>query len=275
MDGWRDVTMGMFTTAFDAAGHESDQLILAVCGFVSSANHWISFSEKWKERLARDRITYFHAVEFAHSVKQFEGWREQKARREALSADLMTLVKSHAYRKLGIVVTNKTFKDIVSAETKEEWHLNAYSLAGRTCAKQVGEWAKTERITSPIEYVFVEGDVGADKLSKRMIEDGNPAPHFRPKKDRVTPRGVLVPAFIPLQAADFLAYEVFLEVDRVKKSDPHPPRWGLLEFDRMLGDIGTYEVEGLKQMQDMMELTDTLNEWAISTGILKPSQKKP
>ncbi|MGB9488269.1 MAG: hypothetical protein WCD04_19420, partial [Terriglobia bacterium] len=60
--------MGMFTTAFDASGHESDQLIMVVAGFISSVDDWTDFSKKWKERLAEDGLEYFH-------TKEFSDWR--------------------------------------------------------------------------------------------------------------------------------------------------------------------------------------------------------
>jgi hypothetical protein len=133
-------------------------------------------------------------------------------------------------------VTNETFRSTISSETQKDWHLNSYSLAGRSCAKQVNEWAMEERYRSPIDLVFAEGDVGASLLNERLIEDGYQAPDFKPTKDRMTPEGALIPAFVPLQAADFLAYELFLEVTSILNGDTrYQPRWGLIEFLRMSG----------------------------------------
>jgi hypothetical protein len=265
---WRDVLMGM-TAAFDASGDESSQLVMVVAGFISSAKHWEDFSGKWLARLKDDGLSYMHMNEFAHSTVQFaNGWKDNRKRREALLGDLMSIIKSHTYRKFGIVVTNDTFRATITSETQKDWHLNAYSLAGRGCAKQVNEWAMEERYGSPIELVFEKGDQGAGKLHHRLVEDGYQAPVFKPKKDELTPEGVLIPAFVPLQAADFLAYEIFLEVTRMIQGSEMEQRWGMNEFENMLGYIGAYEVVDLKELQDMVNLSKRLDEWAISIGLL-------
>ena len=270
---WEEVLMGM-TAAFDASGDESSQLIIVVAGFISSAGDWVDFSKRWTERLQEDGISYMHMKEFAHSVGQFSsGWKGDKGRRNALLGDLMNIIKSNTYRKFGVVVVNETFRKTVSAKIQEDWHLNAYSLAGRGCAKGVNEWATEERYKGPIDLVFEEGDAGASLLHKRLVEDGYQAPIFKPKKNRLTPQGILLPAFVPLQAADFLAYELFLEVTRMMQDSEIGQRWGMHEFDTMLGSIGTYTVEDLKKFQEMASLTEQLDEWSISTGLLYRDKK--
>jgi hypothetical protein len=267
--------MGM-VAVFDASGTETDTSIMVVAGFVSSAREWNKFSPKWAGRLKRDGLKHMHMKEFAHSTGQFvEGWRGNEKRRRALLFDLMQLVKHHVDYKFGVIVTNETFRNILSPETKEEWDLNVYSLAGRCCALQVNEWATKRDFKFPIKLVFEKGDPHAGKLHHRLVEDGYQAPAFEPKKDERTPQGVLIPAFIPLQAADFLAYEIYLEVDRIAKGDNiHPKRWALTEFDKMPGDIGTWKEEDLKRLQLMTEalISKPIRQNQTERG--SPSQEK-
>jgi len=63
---WPTILMAMLA-AFDASGHESDQPVLVVAGFVSSAKDWDEFSAKWLERLRADDLPYFQASQFANS----------------------------------------------------------------------------------------------------------------------------------------------------------------------------------------------------------------
>jgi hypothetical protein len=272
---WSDVLMGLMGS-FDASGDESSQLIMVVAGFVSSAKDWGEFSEKWVERLKRDGITCWHMKEFSGSQGEFSHLKGDEPRRRALQSDLMDLIISHTYRKFGIVVTNETFRNTITQQTRDEWHLNAYSLAGRSCAKQINEWMLEEPgfRSSSLALVFEEGDVGAGKLHNRLVEDGYQAPDFRPKRDQVTPEGVLKPAFVPLQVADWLANEVFLEVKRMGEADRiHDTRWGLIQFDaRKPGVIGTYKVEDLREFQNMAEMSKKMDEWALSTGLLKKTE---
>jgi hypothetical protein len=261
--------MGL-TAAFDASGDESSQLVLLVAGFVSSASDWEDFSKLWLDRLKADGLVYMHMKEFSHSRGQFEkGWKGETRRRESLLKDLMNIIRSHAYRKFGLGIVNDTFRASLSTTTMEQWSLNAYSLAGRTCVKDVDEWTFEEHCRSTVEFVFEEGDKGWGLLCTRLLEDGYQKPTKRPKKDRYTPEGFLVPAFVPLQAADFLAYEYFLELTRAVDGSDHNTRWALEEFERMPGRIGTYTLENLKDFEDMVKITKEMDEWAVSTGLLK------
>lgn len=249
--------MGL-VAAFDAAGDEASQLIIVVAGFISSAADWDEFSKRWSARLRDDDLSYMHMAEFAHSTGQFkEGWKGKETRRKKLLFDLMELIRSHVYHKFGIVVANDTFRNNLSRQTMEEWHLNAYSLAGRSCVKQINEWLAGEKWKTSVDLVFEKGDSGAGKLHARLVEDGCRAPVFKAKK-----------AYAPLQAGDFLAYEVFLEVTRMMQGSEIPQRWGLTEFERIQGDIGTYKIEDLQEFQRMVDLTKTLDDWAVSAGLL-------
>jgi hypothetical protein len=74
---------------------------------------------------------------------------------------------------------------------------------------------------------------------------------------------------VPLQAADFLAYEAFLEVTRMVKGSQRDQCQSLAQLDMMLGYTGTYKAEDLQQFQRMVDMTKVINEWAISIGLLK------
>jgi hypothetical protein len=118
---------------------------LVVAGFVATADEWVEFNKFWKERLTQDGIEYFHAVEFAHSVGEFaSGWNGNEPRRRALLADLMTIIKRHVSRKFADVVINEAL-DKMSNDTKAQFHINAYSLAGRSCVARLREWLHRER----------------------------------------------------------------------------------------------------------------------------------
>jgi hypothetical protein len=243
--------MGMFTTAFDASGHESDQLMMVVAGFISSVDDWTNFSKKWKERLAKDGLEYFHMKEFSHWCS------DDEARRRSLLSDLMELIKAHAYRKFGVVVSNKGFGANFSEADRNEWRLTAYSFAGYRSIMEVSKWAMRDRIRSPIEHIFEEGDLGRDKLEKSATNSGHTI-QFRPgKKDRKTDSGNAISAFVPLQAADFLAAEYFMEAERrlkiIKKRSK--PRWAYLEFDKMMGNISHGTDEKIKEFRGLLQIT--------------------
>lgn len=259
----------MFTTAFDASGHEKDQLSLVVAGFISSAKDWAIFDQEWKDRLAEDGLQSFHMVEFAQSSGAFkEGWRQDEKRRQELLSDLISIIRRNSYRKFGVAIINQTFQGNVPDDIKRDFRLNAYSLAGRTCVADVSKWATGEKISTPIQHIFEDGDIGRGKLIERMNRDGYPTPDFRQKRDSFTPEGLPVPAFTPLQAADILAYELFKVVKTVETSGPVSRfRWAMNEFMDMQGYLGIYQAGDLGEMSMMFRISREVEIMAKRIGI--------
>lgn len=238
----------MFSVCFDAGGSQHDQQFLAVAGFISSENTWINFDKAWRGRLAWDSLSYFHMVDFAHSTGKFrEGWKNNEQRRQNLLRDLVDLIQRHAFRRFGCVIGNEVFLRHLSRERREEYFLDAYALAGMTCALQVFKWCRSESVPfDRVRFVFEDGDLGKDKLIKRFNNDLGMTPSFEAKKDKETDHGKIA-AFTPLQAADLFAYEVFKGCKEMKDRK-HNPRWALEELTRMPGALGIYDPENLEAL---------------------------
>jgi hypothetical protein len=239
--------MGMFQTAFDAAGHENQECI-SVAGFISSVSDWIAFDKAWRERLMTEGLTYFRMSEFAQSSGSFSesaAWSEIRRRR--LFGDLLGIIQRHAYRKFGCSVTLVDFAKL-SDDMKRHYRLSGYALCGRTTAGHVRQWALEERLpNAPIAYIFEDGDKGKGNLIERMEKDAFPAPVFWPKKDGIRD-GIERLGFTPLQAADILAYELFLATKRSE-----PKRWAFLELDRSPpGVLYTYTAENLQALDETL-----------------------
>jgi hypothetical protein len=240
--------------AFDASGKE-DQRCLVVAGFISRSSDWQTFHTEWIKRLQEDNLEYFHMVDFAASQDQFAGWRNDEPRRRKLLGDLMGIIKSHAYRKIGCVIENDEFYRLAEPNQKE-FSLNAYTLAARTCVADVSNWKKREGLSHvPTGYVFEEGDDGKGMLIKRMQEDGYSLPYFLPKKDRTGPDGDVIGAYTPLQAADLLAYEIAKPYKDVLEGKPQPDRfrWAFEELLTIPGELGYYSPKNLKDLNDRFD----------------------
>src|SRR5271168_623521 len=128
----------MITFAFDAGGDERTPL-LTVAGFASGKDDWDSFSVAWRERLNRDGIEYFHAKDLDGFWGPFRHLQSNPSRQEIkkkLCADLMALIKSSTYRKFSCTIVNEDFENL-TPELREEFALSAYSVAGRTCDKNL------------------------------------------------------------------------------------------------------------------------------------------
>jgi hypothetical protein len=244
MSHWKEGLFGMLTVAFDASGHPT-QPVLVVAGFIASVEDWILFDREWKDRLAYDGLTSFHMQSFAQSSGVYRTWKKDEARRRKLLADLTGMIFKHAQRKFGAAVVNSDLIALIDDDARKAFALSAYGIAGRGAAGNVDEWTKENPAERAVRYVFEDGDFNKGDLMRRMKEDGFATPIFEPKTDRPGRNGIPVPGFTPLQAADILAYEYMLAVERER--DPKFPtsRWGHVRFDEMPGDIGKFTVQDI------------------------------
>jgi hypothetical protein len=257
----------MFTACFDAGGKEDVHPCITVSGFVAPANAWIEFDEKWKARLHQDRLTYFHMVDFAHSNNEFSvGWKGNEPRRRKLLDDLMVIIKSNVSRKFSVSIGSGSLEQHISQELKEHYLLTGFVVAARVCAGKVRSWAARERIGTPIRFVFEDGDKGKGKLIERFEYDGFGTPDFQYKRD-TTIKGIFHPAFTPLHAADWLAYEMF----QVSKRRTIDREWAWYEFDKIHGTPGFLTEKDLDDYDIKLSATRDHAKWWNS---LVKNQKK-
>jgi hypothetical protein len=201
--------MGMFTACFDASDQEKEHPYMVVAGFISSADEWIKFCEAWNEKLMEYGLDHFRASDCQNYQGHFATWKGNDAKRIALWCDLLTIIKGTTFQKFGCGIEVSDWTSRISRATKTRWRLNAYVLCSTMCAERARNWAQHNRINTPIEYVFESGDPGSGELKGHFEAGGYPPPVFKHKTNRMID-GIFYPAFTPLQAADFLAYEIFL-----------------------------------------------------------------
>lgn len=261
----------MLTFAFDAGGDDGTDY-MTVAGFASSQKDWDEFSQKWKSRLENDGIDFFRAVDAASFRGPFKHWRDLPNRerlRRALFADLMELIKSYAYRKFACTIINEDFQSTNSAMRKE-FALGAYSVAARTCEKYARHWVVNDWKMCPemgIALVFEAGDQGQGELQERLRKDQGQLPaNFRPKKDTRREDDSIEYGFVPLQAADWLAWELNKATrDFYGKGieSESQLRWPMQQFlGRPDGFMGIYTPENLKEMDNRIALESEIVSWA-------------
>jgi hypothetical protein len=274
--------MAALTAVFDASGDENTE-VLAMAGFLSSENDWKSFSEKWSERLAKDGVDFFRAVDAATFRGPFQHWRHRKDKetlRRSLFSDLMEILKSHVYHRFGCVVINKSF-EAMSKTLRKNLRLSAYPLAALTCEKDFRKFILTEWSNSdpkmPVRMVFEQGDQGfGDLLHWLGSAKGTISATLAYKKDTLREDGVKAFGFIPLQAADWLAYELGLAVRHIegrKVRSISDFRWPMQEFMRVKGDAGTYHTHDIRDVERKLEILNSIPDWEKPTGLISVSEQ--
>lgn len=215
----------------DASGKEKDS-ILAVGGVVGRIDEWLAFEPEWNAVLNEFEVPYFHMREFAHSVEAYKtGWKEKEDKRRAFIDALVKVLLRHAGYWMGACVVRS---DYLKVDTDYRLHesYHPYTLCARYCVDQATAWRDIHWPTVPIKYVFESGDPHPGQLRDAVVRAYGVEPIFR-KRDNV-----------PLQAADFAAYEVLkmyrrltVETDRLyetaRKSFRRwweiPGKWGQME----------------------------------------------
>lgn len=234
----------------DAAGGK-DHGFIVVSGYLATFRRWGSFIEEWnRDLLASFDVPYFHMKEFAHSKGPFVSWKDDEARRAIFIGRAANIIARHVQRGFSCIVSDDIFNKVNKDYCLRESVGVPYSLAGRTCvarsSRSIGRHVDTH-------YVFEEGDEGKGDLMRVMEEHGYPLPIFRPSRDRVNKAGQMVRGVVPLQAADFAAYEM----RKAFKDDP-TESWPLHKYRkslRALANIVSEEEDwGRYKESDLMQL---------------------
>jgi hypothetical protein len=188
----------------DAAGGK-DHGFIVVAGYLSTYEKWLAFNREWNLLLGASNLPYFHMKEFAQSKGPFENWKDDEKRRAVFLSTAVGIIKGHVLRSFACLVEFDVYAKVAERYPLKELAGCPYALAARSCVAKVGNCL--EGAGSDVIYVFDDGDEGKGELMRIMKRDGYPPPVFWPSRDRAV-KGNLVRGMIPLQAADFAAYEI-------------------------------------------------------------------
>jgi hypothetical protein len=196
----------------------------AVAGYVASVNQWEKFIEAWKEFRRAENFCVLHKAELEHCAtgSDFE-WKglspdEKYERKTRINKRACELIVQHAAFGVGHAVQKSEWQRSI-AEHDAKWPgllgRSFYAAGVYGCLNLAAELMENTRRTGMIRYVFEDkkrdGRGEAEDLLRALKADERTRDRFRiagysfeSKHD---------PEFIPLQAADFLAYESFKQIN--------------------------------------------------------------
>jgi hypothetical protein len=224
------------------AERDDDTLAVVVAGFVATDEQWPHFERNWNDTLKQFGISLFHMKEFAHSVREFAKFRNNKQDREFLLRQLLSHIKLRVTYTSGHAVLMDGYRK-VNETYALDYALPPYALAGRTCVARINLWAERRGIPKgQIRHVFEDGSTGKRALYESVLHDHQIEVTFK-KKDEC----------VALQAADLFAYEILASNRFIFGK-------GITDFDRLRYPIrqleplfrdqydwGTYQQEDLEQ----------------------------
>jgi hypothetical protein len=223
------VVMSSYHLYCDAGGGE-DHGFIVVAGYLSTFEKWNAFTAQWNcDLLGAFDVPYFHMKEFSQSEKIFKSWKGNEPRRARFMATAAGIIGNHVEEGFSCIVSYHAFDKVNKTYALSEAVGVPYSLAARTC---VARASLTIGRDKDVTYVFEDGDKGKGELVRVMGRDGYPSPIFRPSRDTVSKSGQKIRGVVPLQSADFAAYEI----RKVYKDDPDES-WPLNKYRKSLQAI--------------------------------------
>lgn len=191
------------TAYFDASGtHRQDgSLAMCVAGYVSTPRRWKKFEREWEELLREEGISAFHRTDLESLRKEFKGWTVE--RRDRVVKRAHKIIKRWALMGVAVGFPFDLYERIIHTPELRKRFSKPYALCTMRCIIPLSEWATEQGYRDPINYVFDRGDEGRGQvLNAFRLSDHDRyllgTCQFEDKKK-----------FVPLQAADVLAYEVY------------------------------------------------------------------
>lgn len=177
--------------------------LVCMAGYVSTAEKWEEFERRWKQVLAKYGISFFHMKEYAHRVGEFSSWPEE--RRISLMKELVVVIQDCVLYGVAVAISAKDYESELPSELKK-FLRDPYYLAVYSCLTQSLHYHMSNHADEEIAFVWDEKSKVAAEMQR--IYAAYKSADFIPRRELL---GSLTFAddkkFVPLQAADLLAYE--------------------------------------------------------------------
>jgi len=193
----------------DESGTQGGSPVLCLAGYVFHHDEAVVFTKEWSALLRKYDLSNFHMVDCAHGNGEFK--KLSKPTRVAALTEAIQLIKQRSAFGFATTVNEADYAEIFAPLSDDRW--SAYYFCLNNCLSLIANWARRTRFDENVSYFFEAGhpDQGAadqrmhaifadEKLRKRFFYGC----HSFDDKRR----------FVPLQAADILAWQWFSHTKR-------------------------------------------------------------
>jgi hypothetical protein len=205
----------MFTAYFDDSGTHDGSLNVTVGGFVADVDQWVHFTREWGEFLVEfgldEHPGYFRMADYeSRKGLPYEHWDNAKHLecirratgiiRRRVTAAIAASFPAHSLAQMRRVLPRAFPKEY------------AYVTCAQVCWKNLGQWADEHHPTERrIGSVFERGTAGEGAVAQAHAQAAasNLAEEWRMGGIRFDFKKKM----LPLQAADFFAYETYKRVN--------------------------------------------------------------
>jgi hypothetical protein len=215
--------MAMFTFYGDESHGKIDAY--AVAGYIATVEQWAHLAREWRELGEREGFTILHKRLLEHNIKgsEFE-WpdltpQEKQDKKKRINNAVCKIILRRVTAGFAASVTKSVWDEAV---IKSRWADNLgksfYAAGVYVCLTLMSGWIKNRPHTvAPVEgirYIFENGADGRKEARKflQSIKD-DPLSRDMYKMQGFDFEDKEKPDYVPLQAADFLAYEAYRQLD--------------------------------------------------------------
>lgn len=217
----------MLKAYFDDSGTHEGSLVTALGGCVAQIEQWVYFEQEWRGVLEEEHVKIFHMTDLESLRGEYEGWDEERKRR--FIGRMLKIISPWAKRQIASLVIAKDYDDVVPPWAKKIPAFgDKYNFCFQMCLGQTMNWVASLDPPMPagdqIAFMFEQQDrvEGVTSANYTKIK------RFRDPDDKMGAFGFGAKSrFLPLQAADFIAYEAYKHLDNLVKSSGRPLRKSL------------------------------------------------
>jgi hypothetical protein len=248
----------MFVLYCDDSGtHDQSEWAIAA-SLIAPDYQWEKFTEEWQSVAETEGFDVFHMADFVARKKQpFDSpeWADQE-KRDRIMSKLLGIIKCRVRIAFASAVQKAAYDEVVPAHFKEDRAMgrNHYTFAVRMCMGRIIKWRLQYGHRDRLQYVFDRVSRGRgeiDEVFNRSLEE-NPAGALA---DSGIVRGGWSfenkAEFIPIQAADILAWEALHHMRKFSThGDQFVPRKSYVELTKIPGMFKYYDRDALGRLAE-------------------------
>lgn len=223
--------MALFKVYIDEGGTDESSPILTVAGYVAKPSQWKLFSREWTRVLRPTGIKVYHATDAQALRRAFSGWSSEEV--SALCAELLPIIPRYA-RGVSVSIDMREFKASLARRPDLLRIISSpYNCCFHWFTMSLLQYAHEAR--SEPRFVFVHETNDAKSQAKEGFDWVKANSAFGNGKCLISLSFARKDEFIPLEAADILAFEVN---KRLKNPDGKPRRaWLALRADATVASL--------------------------------------
>ncbi len=200
----------------DNSGEEDDpqHKVCSLAGYVTTIKKWCKFEKLWKQILKQYKVPYLHMKEYAHYKSPFDIFWDEKLMKEKPERKLFlqALVNIMDETNLRGILSVIRLDDFRKFNEEKGLGIDAYAFNLYVCMFMIAAWWQNKPVEIIIDRINKPG-----RMIDRAREYAETDVWFTKPTDyiqvSVLAKGFTSREVVPIQAADFLAWEIRKFID--------------------------------------------------------------